>query len=155
MAAYDVFDVVDWFLSKETMSPKKLQKLLYYAYAWTLVFHNESENDLNNKLFEDDIEAWVHGPVISKVYGKYKKYGYNQITEKPVEKPVFTEEIEDTLNQVWEAYGDLNGNELETITHRELPWREAREGLSPLDASNKKLKDTTIFDFYLKEMVES
>lgn len=154
MQSYDVFDVVDWFLSKESMSPKKLQKLLYYAYAWTLVFHNESADNLDNKLFDEDIEAWVHGPVISKVYGEYKKYGYNQITEPPSTKPIFTEEIEDTLNQVWEAYGDLNGNQLEAITHEEEPWKEAREGLNPLDASREPLNDETIFNYYLNEMME-
>lgn len=155
MSEYDVFEVAKWFLSKEPMSPKKLQKMLYYAYAWTLVFHNESDDDLSNKLFDEPIEAWVHGPVIGKVYREYKPYGYREITDIPSEKPVFTEEIEDTLEQVWEAYGDLNGNELEAITHKELPWKEAREGLSPLDASNNTLKDRTIFNYYLNEMVES
>lgn len=155
MSTYNVYDVVDWFLIKETMSPKKLQKLLYYAYVWTLVFHNETADDLSNKLFDEDIEAWVHGPVISKIYGKYKKFGYNQITEIPDKKPVFTEEIEDTLNDVWEAYGDLSGNELELITHNELPWQEARKGLNPMDASREPLKDNIMFNYYLNKLVAS
>ena len=44
--------VIDFFLSKESMSPKKLQKMLYYAYAWTLALLNEDEDHLENKLFD-------------------------------------------------------------------------------------------------------
>ena len=29
-----VFDVAQWFLAKESMTHKKLQKLIYYYYAW-------------------------------------------------------------------------------------------------------------------------
>ena len=36
-----VFDVSDWFLSKESMTPKKLQKLCYYYKAWGLALYDE------------------------------------------------------------------------------------------------------------------
>ncbi len=32
----NIFDVADWFLSKEAMPHKKLQKLCYYYKAWGL-----------------------------------------------------------------------------------------------------------------------
>ena len=31
---YSVFDIANWFLLKEEMTQKKLQKLCYYAQAW-------------------------------------------------------------------------------------------------------------------------
>ncbi len=31
---YSYKDISGWFLSKESMTPKKLQKLTYYAEAW-------------------------------------------------------------------------------------------------------------------------
>ena len=65
---YNVFDVANWFISKGDISPKKLQKLVYYAYAWYLTFMNDSDNELNNRLFEDRAEAWIHGPVFPKLY---------------------------------------------------------------------------------------
>ena len=39
-------------------------------------------------------------------------------------------DIEDVelLEDVWETYGDKTGNALEALTHRELPWIEARRG---------------------------
>jgi uncharacterized phage-associated protein len=48
--------IAQWFLCKESMTHKKLQKLCYYAQAWNLALHN-------SELFEDRFEAWVHGPV--------------------------------------------------------------------------------------------
>ena len=59
--------VADFFLSKEAMSPKKLQKLVYFAYAWTVALLNESADDLHFRLFDAQIEAWIHGPVVPEL----------------------------------------------------------------------------------------
>ncbi|EGE9348465.1 hypothetical protein IBL91_003145, partial [Listeria monocytogenes] len=60
---YTADQVADWFLCRKAMTPKKLQKMLYYAYAWTLTLTNDNPDDLKNKLFPEKFEAWVHGPV--------------------------------------------------------------------------------------------
>ncbi|WP_336507207.1 Panacea domain-containing protein [Paenibacillus larvae] len=52
-----VYDVAKAFLHLESMTPKKLQKLCYYAYSFYLAIYEK-------KLFDDNFEAWVHGPVI-------------------------------------------------------------------------------------------
>ena len=41
-----------------TVSPLKLQKLLYYAQAWSMVFFGRQR-----QLFSDVPQAWVNGPV--------------------------------------------------------------------------------------------
>jgi uncharacterized phage-associated protein len=41
----------------------KLQKLLYYCQAWSLVFTGQA-------LFAERIEAWVHGPVVPSIFRK-------------------------------------------------------------------------------------
>lgn len=48
-----------WRASRDgkKVSNKKLQKLLYYAQAWYLVYNKKP-------LFNDDIEAWIHGPAV-------------------------------------------------------------------------------------------
>lgn len=61
---YDVMKVVNWFLSKESMTPKKIQIMVYYAYAWVLTIMNDSVDNLQFRLFGNPIEAWVHGPVV-------------------------------------------------------------------------------------------
>lgn len=148
MSLYTANNVADWFLYQDEMSPKKLQKLVYYAYAWSLVFFNESSDTIENRLFNEKIEAWVHGPVVRELYVKYKPFGYRNIDQKPEEEPKFDEEIKDVLEQVWDMYGGFNGNQLESLSHNEKPWEEARGDLLPLDSSNQNLNDKTIFEFY-------
>ena len=55
------------------LSHKKLQTLLYYLQSWFLV---KTEG---KPLFEDEIEAWMHGPVISDSYHRYKHHSFNPI----------------------------------------------------------------------------
>ena len=71
--------IAEYFLwkaqgEKKAVTNKKLQKLLYYAQAWSLVLRDK-------KLFSNKIEAWVHGPAIREVYFEYKKFGFGPITE--------------------------------------------------------------------------
>ena len=72
---YSIYDVADWFLSKSIMTHKKLQKLCYYAQAWSLAL-----NDY--KLVNTDFQAWIHGPVSYPLYEKFKKFGYEPIEIK-------------------------------------------------------------------------
>lgn len=146
---YDVNKVVDFFLHKGSMSPKKLQKLLYYAYAWTLALLNENIDDTNFKLFNDKIEAWIHGPVVPSVYHKYKSYGWNEIPQNQnFDDCTFTPQVLDVLNQVWDVYGNLSGNQLESISHQEMPWQHARVGYAPSESCNKQISDRDIFEYY-------
>ncbi|WP_368652356.1 Panacea domain-containing protein [Ornithinibacillus sp. 4-3] len=151
---YELGDVVQWFLSQGSMSPKKLQKLLYYAHSWTLTLGNESVDELDKRLFKEGFEAWVHGPVIPSVYHEFKEYGFSNIPLNEKDVVQFDEEIENVLNQVWEVYGDYTGNELESMTHQELPWLTARKGLSPIEPSQNPISDTEIFNYYLNEMIQ-
>jgi len=65
--------ITDYVNSKgSTVSPKKLQKLVYYTDAWHLV-HFKSE------LINENFEAWVHGPVVPELYQDLKQFGYNDI----------------------------------------------------------------------------
>lgn len=146
--------VADWFIQQShqtdiTITPKKLQKLLYYAYAWGLVFLNETSDDLRNKLFDGSFEAWVHGPVDADVYQEYKKYGYQPIKE-PIKNKINIddENAEDVISQVWSVYGRFEADELEALTHHEEPWIKARHGLDPLTSTNARLNDEIIFNFY-------
>ena len=54
----NVFDVVDYILNKlGKMSVLKLQKLVYYSQAWSLVWDEK-------QLFDEEIQAWANGPII-------------------------------------------------------------------------------------------
>jgi uncharacterized phage-associated protein len=150
--AYQLNDVINWYLAKEAMTPKKLQKVLYYAYAWYLTLQNESADDLSDVLFDEEFEAWVHGPVIRTVYDDFRGKGFNAIEKYTGEVPSFDEDTEDILQQVWDVYGNYNGNELESITHQESPWINARKGYQPLDRCNVALSDQDMFYCYAERL---
>lgn len=135
-----IFDVANWFLAKERMTHKKLQKLCYYAQAWSCAIQPEK---LTNAVFE----AWVHGPVCRDLYNKYHPYGFDYIPQ-PENAPVFDYETEDFLGSVWETYGDQTANALEALTHTELPWQTARAGLLPDEPSEKPISEDIMRDFY-------
>lgn len=151
-----VEDVANYFLSKKSMSPKKLQKIVYYAYGWTLALLNEDIKALDNRLFNESIEAWIHGPVIPELYQKYKNYGWQDIDKiNDNQDDLFSEDVKDVLNQVWEVYGEYTANELETISRKEFPWKNAREGLAPFEASSVKISDEDMFRFFNEQTSDS
>jgi uncharacterized phage-associated protein len=98
----------------------RLQKLLYYAQAWSLIIR-ESE------LFPEDLEAWRHGPVVPAVYrtfpdGQGAKYITPEIFETvPNLHPMIAEFVE----RVWESYKQHSALQLSKMTHEESPWRKA------------------------------
>lgn len=151
-AALEMNQVINWFLNKQSMSPKKLQKLLYYAYSWGLVFLNDDKDNLENKLFEANFEAWVHGPVIRSVYARYAPFKFQDIEKRDSAIEALPEDIEDILLQVINAYGEFNGNQLENLTHSELPWIEARGNCLPMDSCQTVISDKTIFTYYLDQL---
>lgn len=149
MVKKTVFDVADWFLGKDSMSPKKLQKLVYYAYAWVLTLMNENEDDLDIKLFDLRIEAWIHGPLLPELYHEYR--GKSMIPQKS-SVPCFDEDIEDIMEQVWDVYGIYTGNQLESITHKESPWIEARGNSPPAEAYTNEITDKSIYRCYIERV---
>lgn len=152
MASNQLNNVINWFLSKEGMSPKKLQKILYYAYSWDLVMKNESKDDINHTLFPENFEAWVHGPVIDEVYRRFRDRGYLDIPRYKDAIPQFDEETLDILEQVWSEYGNYTGNQLESITHQEDPWIKARKNYQPLDRCNEIITAESIFEYYIQQV---
>ena len=91
-----VEDVANYFLSKKSMSPKKLQKIVYYAYGWTLALLNEDIKALDNRLFNEPIEAWVHGPVVPELYTKYKARGWEDIDKiNDNQDDLFSEDVKE------------------------------------------------------------
>lgn len=41
-----IYTISDFFLSKRALTPKKLQKLVYYAYAWFIALNNQSAEEI-------------------------------------------------------------------------------------------------------------
>jgi uncharacterized phage-associated protein len=121
------------------ISNLKLQKLLYYAQAWSLVLRDEP-------LFLEDFEAWVHGPVVPAVFRRFKSYRWKNIDESVI--PIPDKELQEHLREVLRVYGRLTPIQLERLSHSEEPWKTARKGLDPIAASNAPISKQSMKDFY-------
>ena len=137
-----IYDVADWFLSKEAMTPKKVQKLCYYYKAWGLALYDE---DL---LPGYEFEAWVHGPVNPKLYSMFKGYLWKEIPMTKDNSRYFSEKEIELLESIWLTYGELTSNALEAQTHIDFPWRNARVGLNEFSHSNAQIKHEDMKNFY-------
>ncbi|MBY7024818.1 DUF4065 domain-containing protein [Clostridium botulinum] len=139
---FDARDIALYFLTKESMSNKKLQKLCYYSQAWYYAFYDEG-------LFYQDVEAWVHGPVIRDIYNEYKDNKWKPIDKVSLEDiRNINSDVKDFLDDVYNKYGEFSGDDLEALTHSELPWQEARDGLDEWEPSKKVISAVTMSDYY-------
>jgi uncharacterized phage-associated protein len=86
--------IIAFFQKKqEPITNLKLQKLLYYAQAWYLAIYDEP-------LFEERLEAWVHGAVQPQVYSQLKQFLWEPISAS-VQSPTFADkEIPNHIDNV-------------------------------------------------------
>ncbi len=126
----------------DSITHLKLQKLMFYAQSWSLVLFDKT-------LFEEDFQAWSHGPVLPSIYENYKQYGYDTIPVCSCDNE-FTNEIISLLEDIKSIYGEKSAKYLENLTHSELPWLEARGGISIEMRSITPISKTTMKNFYTK-----
>ncbi|MGI6545550.1 MAG: Panacea domain-containing protein [Fastidiosipilaceae bacterium] len=126
-----IFDVADWFLSKEPMTHNKLQKLTYYTVAWG---HALLEQPLAGN---PQFKAEAHGPVSAELRSKYERYGWDLIPQTNV-PTAFTEEEVDLLESVYLTYGSKCANELEALTLSEMPLIKAHDSGEVININEMK-----------------
>lgn len=135
---------------KKPITNKKLQKLLYYAQAWHLVFYDAP-------LFAPPIEAWVHGPAVRSLYGQYRRFGFDPIEEKISETDLVRLDTEDRelLDEIWSLYGGYDAEYLERLAHHEDPWRQARNGLDLSDISDNVINHESMKTYFSKVLEDA
>ena len=120
-----VFDVAKYILSKTgAITAMKLQKLVYYSQAWSLVWDEEP-------LFSETIEAWKNGPVCAALYQEHK--GLYNVKERQITSGVIdnlTSDQIETIDIVLKNYGSKSSQWLSDKTHMEEPWKLARKGVA-------------------------
>ena len=148
MKIINIEEIANYFLSKESMSLKKLNKLCYYAYVWTLVYEDEYYYKIDTKF-----QAWVHGCSNPTIFNKYKdKYRDKDIPKIEKYNCNFTVDYRELINEVYESYGKYNGEQLEYLNHNELPWQEARGDLQVGEACYNEIDENTIKWYYGKQV---
>ena len=150
MAKHTAAQVAKWVLAHnriatdeegtEYISNLKLQKLLYYAQGVFLAVTDKP-------LFDDDIVAWLQGPVVESVYHQYKANGAQGIPfDEDFDFSEFTPEENELLTEVYDVFGQYSALKLRNMTHEETPWKETKQNdIIPLQI---------IKDYFKKEYVE-
>lgn len=128
----------------------KLQKLLYYIQAWTLVFTGK-------RIIQEKFQAWVHGPVLRSVYDRYKSQGdmYTPLKANGYDLEWTTEEQFEIINDVLNIYGKKSDYKLEAMTHSETPWIKARIEVHPAHRSTNPIDEKLMRKYYRKILNES
>lgn len=138
--------MANWFtchLDREagdSITHLKLQKLIYYAQAWSLALNGKA-------LFKEDFEAWAHGPVIPEIYQVYREYGFEALPSCECENEI-EGEAEEVLQEVNRVYGELSAKKLEYLTHSEAPWIKARNGMPLEQKSDTIISKEHMLRFY-------
>jgi uncharacterized phage-associated protein len=160
--AYDAKAVANFFLdlateNKTTLTPMKLQKLIFFAHGWHLALYDEP-------LIADPVEAWQFGPVVPTIYHEFKHERSGAITSRAteldleefefVEPRVPEEDLKARLlmQQVWKTYGKYSAVQLSNLTHLAgTPWEEARKG-TDVEPRSVLIEDSSIGAYFKTQL---
>lgn len=114
-----IFDVAKYILEQlGEMSPMKLQKLCYYAQAWSLAWDNKP-------LFHEEFRAWRSGPVCCELYDISKRKDLIKTQDIPGDSDKLSNNQKNSINIVLADYGNRDGLWLSLLSKSEEPCRRA------------------------------
>lgn len=157
---YDINEVADYVITQAKSEDKnssltnlKLQKILYYIQAWSYgIYQRPFYND------HEEFQAWIHGPVNRTIYNRFEptKYLYSEIDLSDLRNaPInIDDEGKEFIDFILENYMKFSGSELESMTHKEMPWKLARKGLSPTERCENIITPESMMAFYGKRWQE-
>ena len=138
-----VFDVAKYILEKQgRMSTWKLQKLCYYAQAWTYTWTEKP-------LFDEEFEAWANGPVCPCLFREHKgRFMLEKSDLMLGNSEVLTADENESIDTVLDYYGDKEAFWLREQTHSEAPWINARQGIPDGAACNEVITKEDMGNYY-------
>lgn len=145
-----LLSVISYIFSElKEVTPLMLQKLLYYIQGIYFALYG-------SLIFEEQCEAWLHGPVYRNVYTLFKDFKYNPIDDARFAllkgwSNGLNEAEKEVINLVLNTFGLYSGKVLEKITHKEKPWKKARIGYSDTEPSRESIS-TSDMKAYFEEI---
>src|SRR6185437_6526920 len=138
-----VFDVAAYMLEKlGPMSHMKLQKLAYYAQAWSLVWDEKP-------LFRSKIEAWANGPVVPQLYAPFRQqFSVSRHMLPSGDAAALDDRQRETVDGILKFYGKRDPQWLSDLTHMEAPWVNARKGLKPGERGTREITHSDMAWYY-------
>ncbi|MDR0536672.1 MAG: DUF4065 domain-containing protein [Tannerellaceae bacterium] len=138
--AYNVFDIANKILAKpyssdteELVSNLKLQKLLYYEQGFHLAYYG-------TPLFDDDIEAWMNGPVVPVILETFKCYKNGGIEYSGDTITLTLNKEEQLFNEVYTVYGKYSATGLMDLAYQEMPWSTTKTGVGSIIPREKMIE---------------
>ncbi len=133
-------DVAEYILSKKRpMTAMKLQKLVYYCQAWSLVWEERP-------MYENRIEAWANGPVVVDLYSAHR--GEYLIESVSGDSSRLSASDAETADAVLEYYGEKSSQWLSDLTHQEKPWLKARGSLPRGRRGSEEITLASMAEYY-------
>lgn len=121
------FDVANYFLvlvdreAGDSITQLKLQKLIYFAQGIHLALFDKV-------LFEEEIKAWKHGPVVPALRSIFDNFRDNVIPLPcEIDFAIYTELQKKLIHKVYSFYGAHSAAYLRNLTHTHSIWYEAIE----------------------------
>jgi uncharacterized phage-associated protein len=136
-----VFDVAKYVLMKQgTMTTMKLQKLVYYSQAWSLVWDEQP-------IFTEEIQAWASGPVVRELYDVHRgRFEIDSLAKGSINS--LNAKEKETIDAVLGAYGNKSAQWLADLTHMERPWDDARECIAPGENCENEITHASMVEYY-------
>ena len=137
----NVLDVAQYILQERgSMTSMKLQKLIYYCQAWSLVWDEEA-------LFDEKIEAWSNGPVVRELFEQHR----GQFIVASIDggdSDNLTDDQKETIDAVLAYYGDKTAQWLSDLSHMESPWLAARKGVPDGANCENEITIASMHEYY-------
>ncbi len=138
----NVFDVATYILECcGEMSTMKLQKLCYYAQAWSLVWDDKP-------LFEEEFRAWANGPVCQELFSKTRGQFSVVSSDEGGNSHLLTDGQKETIDSVLEHYASHDAQWLSQLSHLEEPWKKARDEAPAEARCNNIISKESMAEYY-------
>lgn len=139
-----ISNVCKYILSRmNDMTNLALQKSLYYIQGFSYALNGRY-------MFEEECEAWVHGPVYREMYLEYRDFfcNSNESIPEPDLSTFKTDEI-NLLDSIIKYICCYSGTTLESFTHMEAPWVNTRGDLSPTENTDRIIPKDAIGEYFV------
>lgn len=124
------------------ISTIKLQKMLYYCDAFSLVL-------LCRPLFDENFQAWANGPVVPDFFNFHEGKHFIYIRDFcDMKLPRLYKKEKEVINLVIQKFAKYTGQELSDLTHQQRPWIEARENLPEGERCKNIISKDVMQDYF-------
>ena len=142
---------------KCNISPLKLQKVLFFLFGEWGAFVQKATNDNDGKelikfskyLFDEEIEAWVYGPVVSEVY---RNFNNETLSEEEIFDNDELKYVGHFINDLASELFELSDFRLVEISHQMECWQKSFDSKATFHNTSIN-KDDIINEFSKPEKV--